>query len=147
MKYLFLAISVLFPFNVFSYPVTPTVGGDYCTDHDPDFDGYRYAEQIPHCKRKVSTKIKDKVCERDGVYGRKDFTVDHLIPLSLGGSNSRENLWCQHKSLNHTSLEYRMFLDVRDGHRTRDDAVGILFEHKFGPSSFTIDLAAVNDLN
>jgi len=30
---------------------------------------------------------------------RKDFKIDHFIPLCAGGSNDPSNLWPQHKSV------------------------------------------------
>jgi len=36
----------------------------------------------------------DGACEYCGLYMGRDFTVDHVIPLSRGGSNGIENLVC-----------------------------------------------------
>jgi len=109
----------------------PPVPGDYCTPHDPDFKEYRYAEKVPYCNRNVMSWDKDRICERDGVEDRERFTVDHIIPLSLGGNNSEDNLWCQHRSLNVTGLEYEMYLDLRDGKKTQEEAVRVILEAKF----------------
>lgn len=113
------------------YLTVPPVQGDYCTLNDPDFDGLRYEESIPHCKRNVSTNKKDFICERDGVSNREDFTVDHIIPLSLGGSNSADNLWCQHNSLSVTHLETKMYLQLKEGKITQKKAVKTILEAKF----------------
>ena len=91
----------------------PPFNGEHCTTQDKDFSEFRYEEQIPICSRNVSTKRKNTICKRDGIYNRKDYIVDHIIPLSLGGNNSDYNLWCQHKSINTVDIEgyaYRMLL-------------------------------------
>ena len=47
--------------------------------------------------RNVSQATKERVYERYGVVARKpgEYEVDHLVPLSLGGSNALRNLWPQ----------------------------------------------------
>lgn len=67
----------------------------------------RYKERIPYCRRKVATSLKYQVIaayDRDfgyavGRMNRRDFKIDHYIPLCMGGSNERDNLWPQHKSI------------------------------------------------
>lgn len=114
------------------YLTVPPVKGDYCTVDNPDFDGYRYEESIPHCRRNVTTEEKDAICVRDGVTERTDdYTVDHIIPLSLGGSNSKNNLWCQHISLAVTPLETKMYTQLKDGKINQKEAVGTILKAKF----------------
>lgn len=127
MNLMALIISVV----ISNYPLIPTVPGSYCTPSDPDFSHYRYPERIAYCFRNVATWRKDDICERDGVYNRSNFTVDHLIPLSHGGSNHDDNLWCQHKSINVTSLENRMYRKLARGEITREEAVKIILNAKF----------------
>ena len=70
------------------------VFGDLCDTADHDFDGFRYQEKIPHCRRNVSVETKRQVAHSFGIYenyGR--YEIDHYIPLSIGGSNEVENLW------------------------------------------------------
>lgn len=44
----------------------------------------------------VPIELKRRVFERYGISSRSDgYNVDHLIPTSLGGSNSIKNLWPQ----------------------------------------------------
>ena len=71
--------------------------GKLCTKDDPDFDGLRYPEQIPHCRRHVTEEKKRRVAERYGVNPAElsHYEVDHLIELNAGGSNDEENLWPQ----------------------------------------------------
>lgn len=131
---LVLIILTILP-NAFSYPLTPNPDlspGEYCTIEDPDFDRFRYEEKIAYCRRNVHPRIKDEVCLRDGVEERKPrYTVDHIIPLSLGGSNSRKNLWCQHRDIYSAPMEYHYYTLVRDGLMSRFDAVTTLLRCKF----------------
>jgi len=135
---------LLFSLNIYSFPLTPNPKvspGSLCTIHDPDFDGFRYLESIPHCKRNVSTKLKKKVCKRDGVTDRRNYTVDHIYPLSLGGSNHSDNLWCQHKSIYTGHLEYDIYKKVRDGEMKIEEARKIIYNKKFYPNFFKIKSA------
>lgn len=113
------------------YLMVPPTHGDLCTSADIDLDAYRYEEQIPHCKRNVTTERKIAICKRDGVVDRSEFTVDHIIPLSIGGSNRDENLWCQHKSLAVTSLETALFEKLNKGEITQKEAIEQILEAKF----------------
>lgn len=77
--------------------------GETCTHPD----SYRYPEHIPYCSRNVDTQTKkDIIAQYDrergfhvGSMDRGDFKIDHYIPLCAGGSNERDNLWPQHKSV------------------------------------------------
>ena len=113
------------------YPIIPPVEGSLCTSEVKDFDGFRYPEQIAHCKRNVSTRKKDQICLRDGVYDRTYFTVDHLIPLAIGGSNKDDNLWCQHKDIAVTELEYKLYLELRSGTISQRLAITRMLDAKF----------------
>lgn len=80
--------------------ITP---GALCADSST----FRYEEHIPYCARNVSSSTKNRIIrEYDEKLGfsiqkmpRSDFKIDHFIPLSIGGANSTENLWPQHKSI------------------------------------------------
>jgi len=130
-------ILVLFilSFSVFPYPLTPDKNvspGEYCTVEDKDFDHFRYPENIAYCRREVSSWLKDEVCKRDGVNNRRpNYTVDHIIPLSLGGNNYKTNLWCQHRDILSAPMEYYYYELVRDGKIRRLDAVSHLLRCKF----------------
>jgi 5-methylcytosine-specific restriction endonuclease McrA len=114
------------------YLLIPPSHGSLCTFDDPDYDEARYEEEIPHCRRNVSTARKKRICLRDGgITDRSDFTVDHIIPLSLGGSNHDDNLWCQHRSLAVTDVEYESYLLLRNGELTQEEAIGMVLEEKF----------------
>lgn len=67
---------------------------------------YRYQERIPYCGRDVSTELKNFIFVTYRQLGytlnsanRADYKIDHYIPLCLGGSNYRDNLWPQHVSI------------------------------------------------
>ncbi|EQC46296.1 hypothetical protein M899_3302 [Bacteriovorax sp. BSW11_IV] len=87
------------------YPVEPDAGltpGELCKRPS----AYRYPEKIAYCNRDVSKGTKDdifrqyrKLGYRLKIKNRADYKIDHYIPLCAGGSNSRKNLWPQHKSI------------------------------------------------
>ena len=131
-KVLTMLIMCIFTCSVEAYPTTPPVPGSLCFASNKDFDGYRYAELISHCKRAVSSSRKDKICKRDGVWPRtEDYTVDHIIPLALGGSNKDDNLWCQHKSLNVTRQEFQEYVKLKNGETTQIKAILTILSLKF----------------
>jgi hypothetical protein len=67
----------------------------------------RYPERIAYCARKVDGDLKRSIfADYDSQLGyhtrsmdRQAFKIDHYIPLCMGGSNERENLWPQHVSV------------------------------------------------
>lgn len=92
------------------------VRGQYPTQPNDDLtpgglcdspDSYRYPEHIAYCQRNVDGSLKAEIIrEYDSKLGfhiqqmnRVDFKIDHYIPLCMGGSNGRDNLWPQHKSV------------------------------------------------
>jgi len=84
------------------YPHTPNATvtpGSLCDTQNADFIEFRYQEHIPYCARNVSSVLKAKIYEQYGIpeADRDQFTIDHLIPLSIGGSNDRSNLWPEAK--------------------------------------------------
>jgi hypothetical protein len=113
----------------------PPTHGHMCSAKDPDFKELRYPEQIEYCERNVSTSRKDDICLRDGVSEREGFTVDHIIPLSLGGDNSDQNLWCQHNSLSVTNIEYEAHLLLRTGEVSQKQAIKMVLDAKFNQSA------------
>jgi hypothetical protein len=77
------------------FPNADLTPGSFCTTSDPDFLELRYAEQIPICKRNVSTQRKRNIMQNYGypMADRDHYEMDHCIPLNMGGSNSDLNLW------------------------------------------------------
>lgn len=139
MKNLFLFL-FLISLNVsaFDYPKTPNKlisPGDRCTLENPDFTEYRYSAQIIYCTRNVSTSTKTKVYESYGVpkSERGNYTIDHIIPLSIGGSNNIKNLWAEHKLVKGTrpDLELKLYQDLRDGRITQEQAINEIMAAKY----------------
>lgn len=100
--------------------------GDLCDTQDKDFDGFRYQEGIPHCRRNVTPETKRSVANDFGIFdGYQDYEIDHYIPLSIGGSNEVENLWplpvpvARAKS----ALEGKIHEQVKEGALTQDQAI------------------------
>ena len=73
--------------------------------------------------RNVPISVKRQVYASYGIqtWGKGEYEVDHLIPLSLGGSNSTKNLWPESYLTEpwnaHTKdqLEYKLLQLVRSG--------------------------------
>lgn len=80
--------------------------------------------------RDVSQSTKKKVYEAYGIAyppPSDTYVIDHLIPLSLGGSNDKENLWPQpvHATISATMkdrLEKSLYSDVCSGEMSLEDA-------------------------
>ena len=136
-KFLVAVVFLCISFSSFPYDLTPDIDvapGDLCTRNNKDFDGYRYNERIAHCKRRVSKSTKKKVCARQGVSDserRKYYTVDHIIPLSIGGSNSMKNLWCQHRDIHTGNLEFWVYNQLKDGSMTHAESIEYILDYKF----------------
>jgi len=100
--------------------------GALCTIDDPDFSEFRYEEQIPYCARQVSTYRKRlvyaiyEVPEDEHI----NYTIDHLVPLSLGGSNDISNLWPEPKVVRQErNVENTIYVQLRNGELTQNTAV------------------------
>lgn len=113
--------------------------GSFCTENDPTFHGYRYAERIPYCDRSVSSRRKALIYEAYGIPERCRYlyTIDHMIPLALGGSNKNENLWPEHRDIKATrqNLELELYEALRDGRITWRVAIEEIEQAKFNPPS------------
>lgn len=105
--------------------------GVLCTQYDPDFDGYRYKEQVAHCGRNISAAVKREVASRYHI-AKKDYRryeFDHLIPLAFGGSNSAANIWPQplYEARQKDSLEVELYYQLRSGRILQRDAIRRIF--------------------
>ncbi len=113
--------------------------GHLCTRSNPHFDGYRYDERLPHCKRSVSRATKSNLYEAYNipVAERKHYTIDHIVQLSVGGSNSVDNLWPEHLAIkeHNGTLEWDLYSAVKEGIMTQHEAVWIIKYVKFDPKS------------
>lgn len=123
-----------------SYPLVPNLtqtSGDLCTTANPDFKEFRYQEQIPYCQRNVATGLKSRIYAEYGIAKRcrNRYTIDHFIPLSLGGSNQPNNLWPEHKMVKalRPDLEIDLYRQVRDGQLTQNQAIAIIVDAKLHP--------------
>lgn len=128
-KYLVL-ITLFLSTNALSYPVIPETDktpGKLCTTSNEDFEEFRYEEQIPYCFRNVTKSKKTAVYESYSIPAkcRHRYTVDHFIPLSIGGDNSFKNLWPEHKLVKalRPNLEIDIYHQLARGEITQKEAV------------------------
>ena len=125
------------------HPEASVTPGSLCEKSDT----YRYPEHVKYCDRDVDPALKAEIfVEYDKNFNfettqmqRMAFKIDHLIPLCLGGSNNKNNLWPQHKSIyEHTDpLEPFLCQVLAAGKIKQSEAVEILLEIKQSP--FTAD--------
>lgn len=152
MKFLLLLI-LSAPICSYSYPLIPNedmTTGSLCTDDDPDFYEYRYQEEIPYCERHVSSGIKTKIYDAYKIpkKERADYTIDHFIPLSLGGTNHPDNLWPEHKKVKalRPDLEMKLYVALRDGKMDQETALEIIRDKKLHPKvAIGAETVAPND--
>lgn len=100
----------------------------------------RYPENIVYCDRDVDTKTKNAIIRQyDEELGfsiqtmsRGEFKIDHFIPLSIGGANTKENLWPQHRSVYTITdpLEQLLFDKIKVGLIKQADAIRVMREAK-----------------
>lgn len=116
-------------------PQVPQVSGSLCSEDDPDFETFRYASQIPYCTRNVSGYTKAVIYDHYGIpkEERHNYTIDHIIPLSIGGSNHLDNLWPEHRNIKDCRyhLEVNVFKALRDSKITQDEAIAKIKQVKF----------------
>lgn len=96
----------------------------------------RYPENIPYCERDVTSEQKREIIEMyDHQLGfsvrampRSKFKIDHYIPLCMGGSNDRENLWPQHESIYEITdpLEQEACQAMAEGRLSQKKAVELI---------------------
>jgi hypothetical protein len=122
-----------------AYPVTPEedmTSGDLCSQPS----AYRYPERIAYCERDVHTSLKREIIAeydqtkgyRIGTMNREDFKIDHLIPLCMGGSNSKKNLWPQHRTVFELTddLEFQLCQKMAAGRLNQQEAVQMILRAK-----------------
>jgi hypothetical protein len=101
--------------------------GELCTPEDPDFDGYRYAQRIPHCRRHVTRDDKYDIGKTYGISPDQfhKYEFDHYLSLSYGGSNSDLNVWPLIKPIAREKSRYEQYLfdEVSSGRMTQVQAV------------------------
>ncbi len=132
-------ISVVASPLVFCYPERPDFQkspGKLCTTDDPDFEKKRYGGRVIYCKRNVAWETKAEILHTYGVplRERDNYIIDHIIPLSIGGANSIENLWPQHLAVKERlgSIEDDLYEKVSSGSVSQKEAVIEVMFAKFG---------------
>jgi hypothetical protein len=120
-----------------TYPIVPDpemTQGDLCSEKDPDFTQHRYQENIPYCKRNVSWYRREQIYNAYNIPQdcRHRYTVDHFIPLALGGNNDDVNLWPEHVQVKATrpTLEQELFLALDRGEITQKYALEVITAEK-----------------
>lgn len=106
--------------------------GDVCHHADE----YRYPEKIAYCVRNVDSQLKKEIIrEYDQDFGysiqqmdRMKFKIDHFIPLCMGGSNDKSNLWPQHESVYKITdpLEPAMCNKMAEGKLLQAEAIDLI---------------------
>lgn len=121
----------------YSYPSRPNpeeTQGELCSQSNSDFKEFRYKEQIPYCIRNVDSQKKSQIYDayQIPIECRYRYTIDHFIPLSIGGSNSDSNLWPEHKLVKATrpNLEVELYNSLKDGSITQVEAIKIIKKEK-----------------
>lgn len=111
--------------------------GTFCDKNDRDFVEFRYPEQVAYCYRHVSSWQKDRIYRAYGipVRCRAQYTIDHFVPLALGGNNADANLWPEHRHVKATRqhLEQNLFTQLRNGTISHGEAVKQIMEAKMNP--------------
>ncbi|MBL7714470.1 MAG: hypothetical protein JNL01_03315 [Bdellovibrionales bacterium] len=153
MSALLLSSSVTFAAN--DYPDTPDsrlTPGALCKSGSE----IRYPEKIRYCSRNVSSATKANVMSAyDSQLGfqvnnrdRREFKIDHYIPLCAGGSNDASNLWPQHESIykNTDPLESLVCQKMSDGKLLQKDAVAFIKKAKADPYRAYVIISQVQAL-
>jgi len=111
--------------------------GSLCTVQDKDFKEFRYEEQIAYCKRNVSRGFKKYIYAlyRIPKKCRKQYTIDHLLPLAIGGNNNLQNLWPEHKAIKslRQNLEFNIYMKLKKTLINQQEAIDIVMEAKVNP--------------
>ena len=99
--------------------------------------GSHPAAAIPKEKRDVSKETKDKVYDKAGIpkQERKNYVIDHKVPLELGGSNAPSNLQPQTKAQGASKDKWENYLagQVKAGKMTLAEAQAEIQRPHSGP--------------
>lgn len=138
-----------------NYPIGPdpvVTPGSVCQIADE----VRYPEKIAYCSRSVERDLKQAIIrDYDEKFGyriasmnRGDFKIDLFIPLCAGGSNQRDNLWPQHKSVfvQTDLLEQMVCEKMKKGLLTQVNAIGYIKTAKLNLSRAREVLKEVQEL-
>ncbi len=141
--------TVLFTVLIAAQAVFAGVDGNFPTSPDRNLtpgeicshpDAYRYPERIAYCERNVDSETKRQIIVnydqqlgyRIRSMNRGQFKIDHYIPLCMGGANSVQNLWPQHKTVYEItdSLEALLCQKMADGRLKQADAIDMIKQAK-----------------
>lgn len=130
----FLLIALLIPTISTAFPLRPDPSmtyPTYCQRSDADFKTIKYGN-VAICNRSVSSSLKAEIYDAYNIpkNERKSYIIDHLVPLSMGGSNKITNLWPQHSEVSSTELEGDTYIDLENGLITHEEAVSIILNRK-----------------
>lgn len=138
-------VALVFLSQAWAMPLIPDAGltpGALCDESDSQFEGYRHHEQIPVCDRSVNRGKRRRVFDAYQIPDneRHNYTIDHFIPLSIGGNNSELNLWPEHVAIKRLrpDLEQDIFNAMARGEVTQKDAVEFIRSQKMAPP-FTVE--------
>lgn len=123
-----------------AYPLVPNpewAQGSLCNKQNPDFETERYSQKVAYCRRNVESNLKKELYDLYKIpeHCRGHYTIDHIIPLSIGGDNSPQNLWPEHRNVKQTRpyLEEEVFMAVRDDQMKQKDAITLILKTKKNP--------------
>lgn len=118
--------------------------GEICTEEDPDFETFRYEEQMAYCRRNVTAKQKKEIYDLYAIplECRRNYTVDHFIPLAMGGNNAYKNLWPEHKKIKalRQDLEQNTYNKLLNGELKQEDAIKVIVKAKKNPPQEAYDI-------
>lgn len=138
--FLLIALICLSTVDLYAFPLMPNLKetpGDLCDTRNHDFAEFRFSEKIPVCRRDVSWELKQKIYSKYGIPKncRREYTIDHFIPLSMGGSNHERNLWPEHRKIKNSrfDLEQETFKRMLTGLLTSQQAYELIRSAKMNP--------------
>lgn len=123
--------------SLLALPDSSLTPGKLCSPSDPDFQEYRYDSHMPYCSRSVTESEKSQVAQDYGGIPKSDWSqyeFDHFIPLSIGGTDEKENIWPQPIDEAHEKdkCEDKAYLALKDGKVTQDQAVQAMYDWRPG---------------
>jgi len=111
-------------------PKVPLTNGSLCTKLDTDFKEVKYS--VPICYRNVSYTTKYSLFDSYNIDKelRYQYTIDHIIPLFVGGSNHKDNLWPQHRSIYTGGYENSLYHDLKSGRKSVSEVISLIKNRK-----------------
>ncbi len=119
------------------HPDTNLTPGVLCSYFDRDYKGMdsHSNERVALCNRRVKRNQKQDVLELYHIdwKNRGYYKIDHIIPLSLGGSNHVQNLFPIHLylSADYEAIETVALEKYRGGQCSHREAVDAVIKWKF----------------